>query len=227
INESPYAVGYTFGSVLWVAYAWISRLRHDASHKPFIHAAFILSFVLCMVALLFTMFCDPGICTTPRSTLKSITEELVQQKRFHSQAFCVQCLVVMLPNTRHCHRCNKCVTHNRYMQTYGIIMVIVGAKNYVYFVIFMTTLTTCVLLFNHLVGSYLLALKDATRSCMLPVATCRRMSEDRFLSVVSISSAMQLGFWVGWVVTDHVKNAIRNVRRYNFRDLFNTAAVFA
>ena len=28
LEESPYYLGATFGSALWVAYAWITRLRH-------------------------------------------------------------------------------------------------------------------------------------------------------------------------------------------------------
>jgi hypothetical protein len=28
LNESPYPFGHTFGTALWVAYAWITRLQH-------------------------------------------------------------------------------------------------------------------------------------------------------------------------------------------------------
>jgi hypothetical protein len=28
LEESPYFLGATFGTVLWVAYAWIARLRY-------------------------------------------------------------------------------------------------------------------------------------------------------------------------------------------------------
>jgi hypothetical protein len=28
LRESPYSLGVTFGNALWVAYAWITRLRH-------------------------------------------------------------------------------------------------------------------------------------------------------------------------------------------------------
>ncbi|KAH9969434.1 DHHC palmitoyltransferase-domain-containing protein [Lactifluus volemus] len=201
-----------------MAYAWISRLRHDAFHKPFIHAAFILLFVLCMVALLCTMFCDPGICTTPRSALKSITEELVQHKRLGTEEFCVDCLVAKPPNTRHCHTCNKCVTRtrSRYMDIHASWMLTcIGTNNHLYFIIFMTSLTSGILIFDYLwirkhcqrplvALIYLilwilcldvLALKDVpfpTRSCVLPVATCRPMSEDTFLCSVAIWSTLQL-----------------------------------
>ena len=111
-----------------MAYIWVSRLRYgafpdtavisrfhsyvrsDAPRKPFIHAAFVLLFVLCVVAFLCTMFCDPGVCATPRHALKSVfffffflfisicdfvqaMEDLIRRNRLATEAFCVQCLV--------------------------------------------------------------------------------------------------------------------------------------
>src|SRR5712691_13084100 len=93
LEGSPYFLGITFGSALWVAYAWTTRLRHgvfldaptvfcpdfhsrprsDAPTCPYLHAAFLFSFVLFMFALLCIVFCDPGISITQtKDELKSV-----------------------------------------------------------------------------------------------------------------------------------------------------------
>ncbi len=95
LEESPYLLGATFGSALWVAYAWITRLRHgmlpdtttvryscfysyaqsDASSYLPMHIAFLLSFGLFMLAIPFITFRDPGTCVMPtKDALKSVRD---------------------------------------------------------------------------------------------------------------------------------------------------------
>ena len=128
-------------------------------------------------------------------------------------------------------------------------MVIVGTKNHIYFIIFMMSLTAGVLMFDYLVWirkhcqrrfialihliSWILcldvlALKDApfpARSCVLPFATCRRMSADAFLCSIAIWSTLQL-LWSAIIVVHYV-SAAWNVWRHKFRDLFITGAALA
>jgi hypothetical protein len=95
LKESPYYLGVTFGSALWVAYAWITRLRYgvlpdtttvryscfysyaqsDISSYLSMHIAFLLSFGFFMLTILFIMFRDPGTCVMPtKDALKSVRD---------------------------------------------------------------------------------------------------------------------------------------------------------
>ena len=83
IYSSPYFLGIIFGSGLWIAYAWATRLRHGTPpppychpvfiyarglgthYNPYAHALFALLFGLCLVALVLTTICDPGIVAAP------------------------------------------------------------------------------------------------------------------------------------------------------------------
>ena len=107
LRESPYYFGATFGSALWVAYAWITRLRHgvlpdttmryscfysyaqsDVSSYLPMHIAFLLSFGLFMLTISFTTFRDPGTCVMPtKDALKSVRDiSPLFTKRFASYA---------------------------------------------------------------------------------------------------------------------------------------------
>jgi hypothetical protein len=95
LDESPYYFGLTFGTALWVAYAWITRLRYgvlphtttvhhpcvhsysqpDAPNNPSLHIAFLFSFVLFVLALICIVFSDPGICVTPtKDALRTVRD---------------------------------------------------------------------------------------------------------------------------------------------------------
>ena len=95
LEDSPYYLGATFGSALWVAYAWITRLRHgvlpetttmryscfysytqsDVSSYLPMHIAFLLSFGLFILAIPFITFRDPGACIMPtKDALKSVRD---------------------------------------------------------------------------------------------------------------------------------------------------------
>ncbi|KAI0252315.1 ankyrin repeat-containing domain protein [Lactifluus subvellereus] len=231
LNVSPYFAGVVFGSALWMAYIWVSRLRYDAPRKPFIHAAFVLLFVLCVVALLCAMFCDPGVCTTPSHALKLVTEDLIRRNRLTTEAFCVQCLVAKPPNTRHCSRCNKCVTHHKCIDIHASWMLnCIGAKNHIYFIISMGSLTAGVLIFDYIVWTHLLTLDDAplpAHSChgVLPHEACRLTPTDLFLVSVSIWSTLQL-VWSAMTVVNHA-GAAWNAWKRGFRNLFHTVAAVA
>ncbi|KAH9034193.1 ankyrin repeat-containing domain protein [Lactarius pseudohatsudake] len=94
IYSSPYFLGIIFGSGLWIAYGWATRLRYGAHHNPYLHALFGLLFGLCVVALVFTTICDPGTIDIPtKDELKPIIEDLIQRKQLTTKAFCVRCLV--------------------------------------------------------------------------------------------------------------------------------------
>ncbi|KAH9175790.1 ankyrin repeat-containing domain protein, partial [Lactarius sanguifluus] len=156
IYSSPYFLGIIFGSGLWITYAWATRLRYGAHYNPYLHALFGLLFGLCMAALVLTIVCNPGTIDIPTkddhlrakiSTLRQTIEDLIRRKQLTTRAFCVRCLVARPPHTRHCSRCNKCVTRHECID----LSTLVGTKNHAYFIVFITTFTACVLTFDYLV----------------------------------------------------------------------------
>ncbi|KAI9448985.1 ankyrin repeat-containing domain protein [Lactarius psammicola] len=234
IYSSPYFLGIIFGSGLWIAYAWATRLQYGAHNDPYVHALFALLFGLCVVALVLTIVCDPGTIVTPtKDELKLIVEDLIRRKQLNTRAFCVRCLVARPPHTRHCSRCNKCVTHHECMGLHSSWMLncsmsaicffllptcrstlLVGTKNHAYFIIFITTFTACVLTFDYLVWIYLVALRGPLprRTCVLSHEVCRLVSGDMFLSSIAAWSSLQL-MWSGMVAVNYGDVAWRACRR--------------
>lgn len=217
IYSSPYFLGIIFGSGLWIAYAWLTRLRYGAHYNPYLHALFVLLFGLCVVALVLTIVCDPEIIVAPtKDELKPIIEDLIRRKQLTTRAFCVQCLVARPPHTRHCSRCNKCVTHHECMDLHASWMLnCIGTRNHTYFIVFIATFTACVLTFDYLVWIYLVALNSVPpprSSCILPHEVCRRVSGDMFLSSVAAWSSLQL-MWSGMIAVNYGDVAWRACRR--------------
>ncbi|KAI9435754.1 ankyrin repeat-containing domain protein [Lactarius indigo] len=153
IYLSPYFLGIICGSGLWMAYAWVTRLRYGARYNLYAHALFGLFFCLCVVALVLTIVCDPGTIVIPtKDELKPIIEDLIRRRQLTTKAFCVRCLVARPPRTRHCSKCNKCVTRHECMELHAsFVLNCIGTKNHAYFIVFITTFTACVLTFDHLV----------------------------------------------------------------------------
>jgi len=205
LEGSPYFLGITFGSALWVAYAWTTRLRHDAPNCPYLHAAFIFSFVLFMLALLCIVFCDPGISTTQtKEDLKSITEVLVRSNRLTEEAFCVRCLVEKSPGTTHCPICKKCVTRHKFSPLHASCMRnCIGKRNYIFFIVLMASFIACVIIFDHLVWRYFLTLKNLpipARSCLLSHSFCEVISADMFLISITVWTTLNLVWTVGTTI---------------------------
>ncbi|KAH9034541.1 ankyrin repeat-containing domain protein [Lactarius hengduanensis] len=230
IYSSPYFLGIIFGSGFWIAYGWATRLRYGAHHNPYLHALFGLLFGLCVVALVFTTICDPGTIDIPtKDELKPIIEDLIRRKQLTTKAFCVRCLVARPPHTRHCSRCNKCITRNECMDLHASWMLnCIGTKNHAYFIVFITTFTACVLTFDYLVWIYLVALDEVPpprSSCVLPHEVCRSVSGDMFLSSVAAWSSLQL-MWSGMVAVNYGDATWRAWRR-RVKSFSETAVAFS
>src|SRR6266702_4214351 len=102
IYSSPYFLGVIFGSGLWIAYAWATRLRSGAPqtplcslifiysraglgahYSPYVHGLFVLLFCLCVFAPVLTIPCDPGTIVTPtRDELKLVGGIIALEQRF-------------------------------------------------------------------------------------------------------------------------------------------------
>ncbi|KAF8498213.1 ankyrin repeat-containing domain protein [Russula emetica] len=212
IWSSTYFIGVIIGTALWMAYAWVTRLRHDAPNNPGMHAAFLFLFVVFMLALLCTVFCDPGkSATQTKDALKPIIEDLVRGNRLSTEVFCIECMAVKTPHTKHCSFCKKCVTYRGTLQVHASWMLnCISVNNYVYFVVFILSLLAGVVMFDYLVWKHLLALKDVPLSshpCVLPRRVCKFMSGDMFLISVSVWSTLQLVWGVVQYGLSRLNNA--------------------
>jgi len=223
LDESPFFLGLTFGSALWVVYAWITRLRYVAHRHPSMHAAFLFSFVIFVLSFRGTTFCDPGCRVVPtKDDLKSITEDLVRSNRLTNETFCVRCMAVKPPHTTHCSVCKKCVTRHPISAVHSVWHLnCIGKKNHFYFIVFVASMTACILIFDYFVWIHFLNLKYfpvPARFCWLPHSVCGVASADTFLASIAVWSTLHL--WWSVMLTIFYAFGTWNVLRRKMIDTF-------
>jgi len=214
--KSPFFLGLTFGSALWVVYAWITRLRYVARRYPSMHAAFLFSFVIFVLSFRGTTFCDPGASVPTKDDLKSITEDLVRSNRLTKETFCVRCMTVKPPYTTHCSTCKKCISHHLISPGHSAWHLnCIGKKNHFYFVVFVASMTACILIFDYLVWIHFLNLKYSpvpARFCWLPHSVCGVASADTFLVSIAVWSTLHL-WWLVMLIILYAIGTWKVVRR--------------
>ncbi|KAJ3474072.1 hypothetical protein NLI96_g12663 [Meripilus lineatus] len=67
VTSSPYFAGIIAASMVWVGYAWISRLVHQTESHAFTHLLFALTFITCAYNFFRSISLDPGTCPKPSS----------------------------------------------------------------------------------------------------------------------------------------------------------------
>ncbi|KAJ8474337.1 hypothetical protein ONZ45_g15983 [Pleurotus djamor] len=67
VQQTPYFAGIIAGSIIWVAYCWISRLVHQTESHALAHLGFALSAGLCAYNFFRAITLDPGTCPKPAS----------------------------------------------------------------------------------------------------------------------------------------------------------------
>ncbi|KAH9988065.1 hypothetical protein BJV74DRAFT_839836 [Russula compacta] len=176
---------YLFGSMVWVAYAWVTRLLQQTESHAFAHLIFALSFGLCAYNFFRAMTLEPGTCPAPTSDaeLNSIIEDLASEGRLNGQTFCIQCMVGKKAlRSKHCRICGKCVArHDHHCQW---VWNCVGINNHRQFIIFVTALVIGIFLFDYLTWAYFSTLEDSSApspACFLPESVCRLTAIDMFL----------------------------------------------
>ncbi|KAI6013902.1 hypothetical protein EDC04DRAFT_2870714 [Pisolithus marmoratus] len=174
VNQSPYFAGIIAGSMMWVGYAWLTRLV-TSNHQNLqairsVHLAFALNMGLCVYNFFRAIMLDPGTCPRTISmvieklALLQIIEDLASEGRLNGQTFCIQCMVCF------------------------------GSNNHRQFLMFVTTLVAGIILFDYLTMNVLYASAtppDNIAADCSPIF-CVPAAIDSFLLSVSLWSTLQL-----------------------------------
>jgi hypothetical protein len=80
--------------------------------NPFLNLFFAIFYGLTAYFYIFTMVRDPGFVPKlgSRSQQKAAIDELLELRQFDENHFCVNCMVRKPLRSRHCKRCNRCVS---------------------------------------------------------------------------------------------------------------------
>ncbi|KAH9052196.1 DHHC palmitoyltransferase-domain-containing protein [Lactarius vividus] len=226
VTASPYFSGIIFGSMVWVAFAWVSRLLQQTDSHAFAHLIFALSFGLCAYNFFRAMTLDPGACPTPTSDaeLKSIIEDLASEGRLNGQTFCIQCMARKSLRSKHCRICDKCIARSDHHCPW--VWNCVGVNNHRQFILFVTTLVIGIILFDYLTWAYFSSIESSlapASSCLLPASVCNLTTTDMFLFSVATWSTLQLVWTIVLLVSQFLQIArqmttleVSNLGRYGF-----------
>ncbi|ETW79991.1 hypothetical protein HETIRDRAFT_477592 [Heterobasidion irregulare TC 32-1] len=226
VTASPYFAGIIFASMVWVAYAWVTRLLQQTESHAFTHLSFALSFGLCVYNFFRSMTLDPGTCPAPTSDaeLKSIIEDLASEGRLNGQTFCIQCMARKPLRSKHCRVCDKCIARSDHHCPW--VWNCVGVHNHRQFILFVTTLVLGIILFDYLTFAYFSApdlQPSLSPSCLFPAAICTLTATDTFLFSVAMWSTVQLLWTIVllasqfWQVARQMTTLeVSNLGRYGF-----------
>ncbi|KIP06556.1 hypothetical protein PHLGIDRAFT_452373 [Phlebiopsis gigantea 11061_1 CR5-6] len=229
VTASPYFAGIICGSMIWVAYAWISRLVHQTQSHAFSHLIFALAFGLCAYNFFRAISLDPGTCPKPASDaeLKSILEDLASEGRLNGQTFCIQCMARKPLRSKHCRVCDKCIARHDHHCPW--VWNCIGAGNHRQFLLFVFTLVIGICFFDYLTYAYFSAMQVSadplhlSPSCVLPGYLCAITAADTFLVAVSAWATLQLSWTLVLLITQLWQVArqmttleVSNLGRYGF-----------
>ncbi|KAL1741536.1 palmitoyltransferase AKR1 [Schizophyllum fasciatum] len=204
VQNTPYFSGIILASLVWVFYAWITRLLPDTPHHPLAHLGFALSFMLCSYNFFRSITLDPGTCPRPASDaeLKTVIEDLASEGRLNGQTFCIQCMVRIAW---------------------------LGLNNHRQFLLFVVFLVFGISFFDYLSYSFYSGLTitpnpdSYSASCPLPPDVCQYVARDPFLLSVALWATLQLAWTIVllasqlWQVARQMTTLeVSNLGRYGF-----------
>ncbi|KAI9058689.1 ankyrin [Trametes sanguinea] len=229
VAQSPYFAGIITGSIVWVTYAWLTRLIHQTESHPFIHLTLAITIGLCAYNFFRAITLDPGTCPKPSSDaeLKSVIEELASQGRLNGQTFCIQCMARKPLRSKHCRICDRCIARHDHHCPW--VWNCIGVNNHRQFLLFVITLVLGIILFDYLTFEYFSTAPISTDpsnispSCILPATLCAITAYDTFLFSVAAWSTLQLSWTLILLATQLWQVArqmttfeVSNLGRYGF-----------
>ncbi|THH04053.1 hypothetical protein EW145_g5805 [Phellinidium pouzarii] len=221
VIQSPYYAGIIFGSMVWIAYCWITRLLYQTQHHPFIHLAFALAYGLCAYNFVRSITLDPGTCPKPANDgeLRAIVEDLASEGRLNGQTFCIQCMARKPLRSKHCRICDKCV--GRHDHHCPWVWNCIGVNNHRQFILFVSTLVVGVIVFDYLAFAYFSSieiLEVPSSSCLLPDQLCAVTAYDPFLFSVACWSTLQL-LWTTVLLISQLYQITRQMTTFEVSNL--------
>lgn len=229
VNQTPYFSGIITASLIWVVYAWVTRLLRQPEPHAFAHLMFALVVGLCAYNFFRAITLDPGTCPKPTSDdeLKQIIEDLASEGRLNGQTFCIQCMARKPLRSKHCRICDKCIARSDHHCPW--VWNCVGSGNHRQFLLFVTTLVFGIGLFDYLTYAFFTTLalstnpQDVSPSCPLPGDLCAMTTHDPFLVAVAFWATLQLT-WTSillasqyWQVAKQMTTLeVSNLGRYGF-----------
>ncbi|KAF8438462.1 DHHC palmitoyltransferase-domain-containing protein [Boletus edulis BED1] len=223
VNQSPYFAGVIAGSMLWVAYGWVTRLVKEMPEHSYIHLTFAVAFGLCAYNFFRAITLDPGVCPRPANDgeLKAIIEDLASEGRLNGQTFCIQCMARKPLRSKHCRMCDKCISRSDHHCPW--VWNCVGANNHRQFLLFVTTLVIGISFFDYLSYEFFTTVSSRETIPSDCSALCAIASKDAFLFVIAIWSTLQLTWTSVLLVTQYWQVArqlttfeVSNLGRYGF-----------
>ncbi|KAH8092203.1 palmitoyltransferase AKR1 [Cristinia sonorae] len=227
VTQSPYFSGIIAASMVWVGFAWITRLTQQAHSHPFTELIFALSFGLCAYNFFRAISLDPGTCPKPANDaeLKTIVEDLASEGRLNGQTFCISCMARKPLRSKHCRVCDRCVARHDHHCPW--VWNCVGVNNHRQFLLFVTTLVIGIATFDYLTFAYFsdipVSPEHVSPSCILTETLCSVASYDSFLLSVACWSTLQLSWTMILLITQLWQVArqmttleVSNLGRYGF-----------
>ncbi|KAG4304076.1 hypothetical protein PORY_002440 [Pneumocystis oryctolagi] len=227
--KTKYLAGIFFGTLVWTILRWMFVLL-PATWKInfFSNILFSVVSLFSIICFFYTMFLNPGYIPKPQGIeeQKEIIENLVKERLFMSQNYCVFCYIRRPLRSKHCKLCSRCVA--RFDHHCPWVGNCIGLRNHKLFVVYIIMLQIGVVLFDQLLFDYYRSLKIPESAKVCPNSLelfCRPFLLDSFTIILALWINLQFVwivllfivqiFQISFSVTT---NEARNLHKYGFMD---------
>ncbi|KAF1353826.1 Palmitoyltransferase akr1, ankyrin repeat-containing protein akr1 [Delphinella strobiligena] len=113
IHKTSFLAGVFAASLFWVGLRYLTHiLPATILANPFLNLTFALSLGLTAYYYFKAMFADPGFIpkSGSRAQQKTTIDNLLESRIFDDTHFCTTCMIRKPLRSKHCRRCNRCVS---------------------------------------------------------------------------------------------------------------------
>ena len=219
IHKTPYLAGIFAGTLFWVGISFItSVLPLVFSTNLLTSVAFLALYSSTAYFYFLSMIEDPGWIPklASRNQQRTAIEELFSLWKFDEDNFCVQCMIRKPLRSKHCRRCNRCVSKQDHHCPW--IHNCVGNNNIRHFYIYIISMAGGIILYVRLVLAYLELLptppEDALSKChILPPPLCNFVLRDPWTVALTFWTTLQL-VWVTMLIVVQTIQITKNQTTY-------------